>query len=182
MVSAFVFAIGSILIIWLSRRSLLHPASHGFFRFIAFEAIFALIVLNAPHWFDQAFSGQQLISWFLLVVSILLVVWGVILLRRLGRPRPASQDSPVFEWENTERLVTSGIYRHIRHPMYSALLFLTWGAALKFVTTITLILAVVATLALVATAKAEEAENVTRFGREYIDYMKRTRRFVPFML
>jgi protein-S-isoprenylcysteine O-methyltransferase Ste14 len=182
MVSLFVFAIGSIPIVWLSRRSLLHPASHGFFRFFAFEGIFALIVVNAPHWLDQVFSGQQLVSWFLLVVSILLVVWGVIMLRRSGRPRPASQDSPVFEWENTQRLVTSGIYRHIRHPMYSSLLFLTWGAALKFVTTSTLVLAVFATLALVATAKAEETENVTRFGREYIDYMERTWRFVPFVL
>ena len=87
----------------------------------------------------------------------------------------------MFEWENTERLVTSGIHHHIRHPLYSALLFLTWGAALKFVTTSTLVLAVFATLALVATAKAEEAENVTQFGQEYIDYMERTRRFVPFM-
>lgn len=182
MVSAFVFATGSILIIWLSKQSLLHPASHGFFRFFAFEAIFALIVLNAPHWFEDAFSSQQLVSWFLLVVSILLVVWGVVLLRRLGRSQPASQDSPVFEWENTERLVTSGIYRYIRHPMYSSLLFLTWGAVLKNVTTGALILAVVATLALIATAKAEEKENLNRFGRKYTDYMKRTRRFVPFLL
>jgi protein-S-isoprenylcysteine O-methyltransferase Ste14 len=182
MVSTFIFIIGSVLIVWLSRRSLLHPASHGFFRFFAFEAIFALTILNAPHWFKDAFSGQQLVSWFLLVVSILLVVWGVILLRRLGQSRPTSQDSPVYEWENTERLVTTGVYRYIRHPMYSALLFLTWGALLKSVTISTLILAGIATLALAATAKAEETENVARFGREYEDYVKRTRRFVPFML
>jgi protein-S-isoprenylcysteine O-methyltransferase Ste14 len=66
--------------------------------------------------------------------------------------------------------------------MYSALLFLTWGALLKSVTISTLILAGIATLALAATAKAEETENVARFGREYEDYVKRTRRFVPFML
>jgi len=182
MVSTFVFAISSIPIIWLSRRSLLRPASHGFFRFFAFEAILALIVLNAPHWFKQAFSGQQLVSWFLLVVSVVLVVWGVILLRRLGQSRPTSEDSPVFEWENTESMVTTGVYRYIRHPMYSALLFLAWGALLKSVTLSTLVLAGVATLALAATARAEEAENVTRFGQEYRDYMKRTRRFVPFVL
>ena len=37
-------------------------------------------------------------------------------------------------------------------------------------------------MALVLTAKTEEAENVRRFGNEYLDYMKRTRRFVPFLL
>jgi protein-S-isoprenylcysteine O-methyltransferase Ste14 len=182
MISTVVFAIGSIPIVWLSRWSLLHPTSHGFSRFFAFEAILALIVLNAPHWFRHAFGAQQVLSWLLLIVSIVLVVWGVSLLRRFGQSRPTSEDSPVFEWENTESLVTTGVYRYIRHPMYSALLFLAWGALLKSVTISTLVLAGVATLALAATAKAEEAENVTRFGQEYRDYMKRTRRFVPFVL
>jgi protein-S-isoprenylcysteine O-methyltransferase Ste14 len=182
MISTVIFAIGSIPIVWLSRWSLLHPTSHGFSRFFAFEAILALIVLNAPHWFRHAFGAQQVLSWLLLIVSIVLVVWGVILLRRFGQSRPTSEDSPVFEWENTESLVTTGVYRYIRHPMYSALLFLAWGALLKSVTISTLVLAGVATLALAATAKAEEAENVTRFGQEYRDYMKRTRRFVPFVL
>ncbi len=95
---------------------------------------------------------------------------------------PATEVSPVFNWENTESLVTTGVYRYIRHPMYSSLLFLAWGALLKSVSISTLVLAGVATLAMVTTAKAEEAEKVDRFGQEYQDYMKRTRRFVPFVL
>ncbi len=181
MISAVIFAIGSIPIVWLSRRSFLNPTAHGFPRFFAFEAIFALMVLNAPHWFENALGTRQLVSWLLLVVSVVLVVWGVLLLRRLGRSRPTTVASPEFEWENTEALVTTGIYCYIRHPMYSALLFLAWGALLKSVSIITLVLAGVATLAVVATAWAEEVENVTRFGQEYRDYMKRTRRFVPFL-
>jgi len=88
----------------------------------------------------------------------------------------------MFEWENTEELVTKGIYRYVRHPMYSSLLFLAWGALLKSITLGTVILAGVATLALVVTAKAEEAENLSRFGEEYRNYMRRTRLFVPFLL
>ena len=177
-----VFAVGSIPIIWVSRWSLLSPTSHGFSRFFAFEAILALMVLNAPHWFDNAFGVQQILSWLFLFASIVLVVWGVMLLRRLGRPRPTADGSSVFEWENTKSLVTTGIYRYIRHPMYSSLLFLAWGALLKSVSIMTFVLAVIASLAMVATAKAEEAENVAQFGQEYQDYMRRTRRFVPFLL
>ena len=177
-----VFAVGSIPIIWVSRWSLLSPTSHGFSRFFAFEAILALMVLNAPHWFDNAFGVQQILSWLFLFASIVLVVWGVMLLRRLGRPRPTADGSSVFEWENTKSLVTTGIYRYIRHPMYSSLLFLAWGALLKSVSIMTFVLAVIASLAMVATAKAEEAENVAQFGQEYKDYMRRTRRFVPFLL
>jgi protein-S-isoprenylcysteine O-methyltransferase Ste14 len=177
-----VFAIGSIPIVWLSRWSLLSPTSHGFSRFFAFEAILALIVLNAPHWFDNAFGVPQILSWLFLFASIVLVARGVVLLRRLGRPRPTADGAPAFEWENTETLVTTGIYRYIRHPMYSSLLFLAWGALLKSVSIMTFILAVIASLAIAATAKAEEAENVAQFGQDYLDYMTRTRCFVPFLL
>ena len=177
-----VFAIGSIPIVWLSRWSLLSPTSHGFSRFFAFEAILALVVLNSPHWVENDFGVQQILSWLLLFASIVLVVWGAVLLRRLGRPRPTVDGAPVFEWENTETLVTTGIYRYIRHPMYSSLLFLAWGALLKSVSIMTFILAVIASLAIAATAKAEEAENVAQFGQDYLDYMTRTHRFVPFLL
>ncbi len=182
MIPAVVFAVLSIPILWMSRRSLLHPTSHGFSRFFAFEAILALVVLNAPHWFAHPFGAQQLVSWLLLFVSAILVAWGVVLLRRFGRSRPTTEVSPVFEWENTKSLVTTGVYRYIRHPMYSSLLFLAWGALLKSVSISTLVLAGVTTLAIATTAKVEEAENVDRFGQEYRDYMKKTRRFVPFVL
>ena len=182
MIPVIVIAVGSLPILWWSRRSLLHPSSHGFPRFFAFEAILALVVLNAPHWFVYPLNAQQIASWLLLILSIFTVVWGVVLLRRLGRSRPTNDGSPEFKWENTERLVTTGIYRYIRHPMYSSLLFLTWGAFLKSVSLITFILAGVATLALALTARAEEAENIVRFGEEYRSYMGKTSRFVPFLL
>ncbi len=172
----------SVLILWVSRRSLLHPTSHGSPRFFAFEAILALIVLNTPHWFADPLSGRQLVSWFLLSLSACFVVWGFVLLRRLGGFRPTAEASPAFEWENTSRLVTTGVFQYIRHPMYSSLLFLAWGACLKSVTIHTALLCAAASVALAATAKEEEAENLSRFGDEYRDYMKRTRRFVPFLL
>jgi len=174
--------IGSAAIIWVSRASLRHPRSHGFPRLFAFEAIFALIVSNAPYWFEFPIATQQIVSWLFLVLSIIFVAWGVILLRRSGSSVSMPAESPMFGWENTEKLVTKGIYRYVRHPMYSSLLFLAWGALLKSITLSTLILAGVATLALVLTAKAEEAENLSRFGKDYRNYMRRTRLFVPFLL
>jgi len=65
--------------------------------------------------------------------------------------------------------------------MYASLLFLAWGGLLKDVTIGTLVLGAVASLALLTTAKTEEAENVARFGPAYRDYMRQTRRFVPFL-
>ena len=177
-----VFVALSVPIIWVSRRSLPHPRSHGFPRFFAFESVLALLVLNLPHWLQEPFSAPQLASWVFLCVSALFVVWGFALLRRLGGFRPSAEVEPEYGWEKTGRLVTAGVYRYIRHPMYSSILFLAWGALLKSVTPGTLALGAVATVSVAVTAKAEEAENVKRFGAEYIEYMKRTHRFVPFVL
>ena len=88
----------------------------------------------------------------------------------------------MFDWEHTGSLVTVGIYRYVRHPMYASLLFLTWGVLLKSVSIGTLAPAAVATLAVMVTARVEEAEDLARFGQRYSDYMARTRRFVPFVL
>ncbi len=177
-----IFALASLPIVWVSRPSLLHPASHGFPRFFAFEACLALLLLNAPFWFVDPLALRQLASWSLLGASVVLVVWGFLLLRRLGGFEPRDEASPEFGWERTERLVTSGIYRHIRHPMYSSLLFFTAGALLKSLTLGTILTALAASVALVATAKAEEAENLARFGEEYREYMKQTSRFIPHVL
>jgi protein-S-isoprenylcysteine O-methyltransferase Ste14 len=175
------FGILSLPIIWVSRHSLRHPVSHGFSRFFAFEAILALVVLNIHHWFADPTEVQQLVSWALLGVSLVFVVWGFVLLRRNGGFSPAAEASPSYEWEKTGRLVTTGIYGYVRHPMYSSLLFLAWGAVLKSVSISTLLLGAAASLALGATAKIEEAENLARFGQEYRGYMRRTRRFIPFL-
>jgi protein-S-isoprenylcysteine O-methyltransferase Ste14 len=42
-------------------------------------------------------------------------------------------------------------------------------------------LAVLATIFLIYTAKADEEECVRFFGEEYQEYMKRTKRFIPFI-
>jgi protein-S-isoprenylcysteine O-methyltransferase Ste14 len=44
-----------------------------------------------------------------------------------------------------------------------------------------IVLAVGASGSLMATAIAEERENLLRFGAAYADYMRCTRRFVPFL-
>jgi protein-S-isoprenylcysteine O-methyltransferase Ste14 len=109
------------------------------------------------------------------------VVWAVVLLHRVGSPRPAGEQSSDYAWEHTGSLITTGIFRYIRHPMYASLLLLAWGAFLKSVSVTTSILVVVATLAVMATVRLEEVENLVRFGQAYRDYMERTRRFVPFL-
>jgi protein-S-isoprenylcysteine O-methyltransferase Ste14 len=175
------FAIGSVLIIWVSRGSLRRRDAHGYYRFFAFEAILGLIVLNAPVWFSDPFSPRQLAAWVLLLASLLLAVHGFYLLRQVGKPDCSIGDSARLGIEKTTRLVRTGAYRFIRHPLYASLLALAWGAFLKAPSWLGILLPAVATGALYLTARVEERENLCYFGAAYDVYLRETRMFIPFV-
>ncbi len=177
-----VFILATLGIAIISRDSLKAPRSHGFYRFFAWEAIVGSTLLNLGDWFRDLFSWHQLISWSLLSLSLFLAVHSFRLLKRVGRPDSARDETPMIGIEKTTTLVTVGAYRTIRHPLYSSLLLLAWGVFFKSPSWLDGLLAMVATLFLVATARAEERENLRYFGPPYGEYMKRTKMFIPYLL
>ncbi len=182
MFKLFAFLVVSAGLIYISRASLRAPRSHGFYRFFAWEFIVALFLLNVDVWFQTPFAWYQLVSWFLLLVCLVPLILGIRALTSRGKPVARREAEPqLLAFEKTSSLVTSGIYRYIRHPLYSSLLFLTWGIFFKVPTWLGLILALAATLFLIATARADEAECMHFFGTPYQEYMKRSKRFVPFL-
>jgi protein-S-isoprenylcysteine O-methyltransferase Ste14 len=179
-VAAFILA--SIGITALSWRSLGNRRSHGFYRFFAFEAILVILVLNIPFWTKKAFSPVQIVSWLLLIFSIIFVTQGFYWLRKIGGTARRTDSPETFAFENTAHLVTEGIYKYIRHPMYSSLLLLAWGAYLKHFTIAGTIAVIAATAALMATAKMDERECLLTFGSTYAAYMKKSKMFIPYLL
>jgi protein-S-isoprenylcysteine O-methyltransferase Ste14 len=76
-------------------------------------------------------------------------------------------------------LVTSGPYRWIRHPMYSAALLLAIAATL-FTASLPVLLGGLAMFVLLAARSGiEERRLVEKFGDAYRTYQSRTGRFVP---
>jgi protein-S-isoprenylcysteine O-methyltransferase Ste14 len=77
------------------------------------------------------------------------------------------------------RLVTSGPYRWVRHPLYTvgSSLFLSFGLMADnwFIA----LLGVLAFIAVAIRTPKEEANLIAKFGDEYRKYMKRTGRFLP---
>jgi protein-S-isoprenylcysteine O-methyltransferase Ste14 len=165
-----------------SRRMLVEPGCHGFYRFFVFESIIALITLNFPHWYEDKFSPQQIVSWIALVTSLFYVLAGLYLLQRVGEPRSEQVKSTEFRFENTTKLVKVGLYRFIRHPMYGSLLFLAVGTFLKLVNGVTIVLVCFSLFSVWLTAKAEERENLERFGTaDYDQYKSETKMFIPYL-
>jgi len=169
-------------LIFISRASLRDPRSHGFYRLFAWSAIAGLFLLNIEHWFENPLAWYQIIAWIMLCAGLVLVIWGMGLLIRAGKPVEHRETDPnLLGLEKTTQLVTAGIYRYIRHPLYCSLLLLAWGIFFKRPSWLGGGLAAFASVCLVLTARADEVECIRFFGPAYEAYMKRTRRFIPFV-
>lgn len=156
------------------RVSIRASRYHGIYRFFSFESILVLVLLCAPVWFVDPFRWNQIISWVMLLGSIPLPIHGFRALYAAGKPDR--------QFENTTALVTTGVYRFIRHPLYASLMLVGTGVFFKDINFVTGICAFVNIIALMVTAKTEEREMLEKFGEEYERYMKRTKMFVPFVV
>jgi|SRR5882757_4109857 len=107
---------------------------------------------------------------FILVAGatvILLHAFARFALEGLGTPAPVAP---------TEKLVVGGIYRHVRNPMYVAVLSIILGQALIFSSWPVVIYGLIAAAAMVSFVKVyEEPTLASRYGAEYEAY----RRAVP---
>jgi protein-S-isoprenylcysteine O-methyltransferase Ste14 len=88
--------------------------------------------------------------------------------------------SVTLEVREKHQLVTQGIYRTLRHPMYSALLLYSLGQALVVPNWIAGPSYAVAMSLLVALRLGpEERMMLEEFGKDYEAYRERTKRLVP---
>jgi protein-S-isoprenylcysteine O-methyltransferase Ste14 len=90
--------------------------------------------------------------------------------------------SITLEVREQHRLITHGVYRRIRHPMYTALLLYSVGQALVIPNWLAGPSNLVAFVMLFAgRVGAEEAMMRAQFGDEYQAYMSRTQRLAPWI-
>ena len=177
-----VFGILSLPVIYISWRTLFSVKTHGFYRFFSWECILWLLISNYSYWFDDPFSIKQIFSWIFLFYSIYPALAGTLLLKRAGKTEKNRDEKALYQFEKTVELIDTGIFKYIRHPLYSSLLFLTWGIFLKNTTGFLLIISLLSSGFLMITAWFDEKECIEFFGEKYREYMKRTKRFIPFVI
>jgi protein-S-isoprenylcysteine O-methyltransferase Ste14 len=177
------FVLATLALLYISRRSITRPQTHGFFRFLAWEAIVGLVFLHAPVWLRDWSSGHQILSWILLVASLFPLVLGVRALRRRGVGENKTRTEPeLLAFERTGRVIRDGVFKYIRHPLYCSLLLLAWGVFFKAPSLVAALLATTATICLLLTARADERECIAIFGDDYRSYMHQTKMFIPYVL
>ena len=119
---------------------------------------------TVPPWVGTATRGLQLIGWAVLIAGMV----------NLGRsltalPTPAARSE----------LRTGGLYRVVRHPIYSGLMALTLGSAIRSGSLVVAAAALALAGWLTIKARWEERRLVDRHPG-YAAYAARTPRFVPF--
>lgn len=85
----------------------------------------------------------------------------------------------LFEEEKPSPLVTRGLYRLVRHPLYMAGLLFLWLTPSVSVNSFTLYVS--ATLYILIGAYFEERKLLREFGQAYADYKAKTPMLIPWM-
>jgi protein-S-isoprenylcysteine O-methyltransferase Ste14 len=175
------FCILSLPLIFLSRRSL-SLKRHGMYRLFLWECILWLAIENHRHMIVEEFDFQQVLSSVLMLASLAFVLSAIFTMRRKGRTSSERNDPSLFAFERTTVLVDSGIFKLVRHPMYSSLLLLAWGILLRRVEVDLMAVACIATVSGVLAAWIEERENLSFFGEPYRRYALNTKMFIPYLI
>lgn len=117
-------------------------------------------------------------AWLQFGIGGLLIVAGIALMAlAMGLFHTAGTAIP--PWEPTTALVTTGVYRYSRNPIYLSVVMLYVGLALLFAAAWALILLVPALIILhYAVIRREEAYLDRRFGEAYRQYRARVRRWI----
>ncbi len=160
-----------------SRSGGAHTTDRGSLRLLWLTislAIAASFVTRArwPHPLPGDHATYRMVAAVLMVTG-LIVRWTAILTLR----RAFTVDVAIAP---DQRVVTSGLYRWVRHPSYTGLLLVFSGMALSHGDAWALtVMCVPIVAAMGYRIRVEEQALVQAFGAEYESYARRTRRLVP---
>jgi protein-S-isoprenylcysteine O-methyltransferase Ste14 len=134
-----------------------------------------LVYLINPSWMAWSKIGlSESVRWLGVGLGILCVFGIYWLFSSIG-----SGITPTSATRKEHKLVTNGIYRYIRHPLYTigSSLFIAFGMMADnwFIA----LLGVLAFIGMAIRTPKEEANLIEKFGDEYREYMKHTGRFLP---
>ena len=111
----------------------------------------------------------------------LLATIGGVALRRVSRWTLGNQFSYWLRTLDSQTLVKEGIYHSIRHPAYTGDLVFHLGLALLLFSPRGFALMLLLVPCFLFRIQLEERMLTEKFGQEYVDYMRASKRLVPLL-
>ena len=132
-----------------------------------------LLIAEPLHIFSISWGLLQFTALIFSLVGISIYFWCLWDFAVTGRGTPAPIDAP-------KQLVVKGLYRYVRNPMYIGVLsvILGWAALYESIAVLTYAFLVWAMFT-AAIIIMEEPALRRQFGKSYIDYCTRVRRWIP---
>ncbi len=146
-------------------------------RVFSFFTLFGLLIAYAVFPGSlSAFSFRipDALRWsgfFIGLAGIGLWIWAQIAL--------GTEWSPQLQLREKHRLITTGPYTRMRHPLYSGMILWAGGLALTSANWIFVAIALLVGSVFLIRVPREEQMMVDEFGEEYREYIKRTGRVFP---
>jgi protein-S-isoprenylcysteine O-methyltransferase Ste14 len=82
-----------------------------------------------------------------------------------------------------QKIIDYGIYRYVRHPSYTGLLLSHIGLGLVFCNAISFVFITIPLFIwIIIRIKLEEKMLIETFKNQYLEYMKKTKRLIPFIV
>jgi protein-S-isoprenylcysteine O-methyltransferase Ste14 len=112
---------------------------------------------------------------------LVLMIWGYGQYRfcgpyrvRVGGGGPGLEKPP-------ERLVTSGIYRYLRNPMYLGHIIFLVGLSLTLQSALAALITLGTAIWFHYRVRGDESRLINLFGDSYLQYMQQTKRWIPYV-
>lgn len=128
-----------------------------------------------PEWFDVVrYEGTPLLQLIGILFALTAVPMGISVFTNIGK-----NITDTVETRKNHELITTGIYRHIRHPLYTTGFCFFVGLGLLSSNWLILLFSFVVLITLYVRTFTEEKKLIEEFGNRYVDYMTATGKFLP---
>jgi protein-S-isoprenylcysteine O-methyltransferase Ste14 len=147
---------------------------------IALSLISVPWLIIAPPWEYSTFEGPIARDGILSYAGLMMFATGI-LVQAIAMRQLRGAYTVRLGVQPEQRLVTGGLYRIVRHPGYLSYLLSIAGIGLAMCSLLTFLLLFIVIIFLVKRIHEEEKMLIAEFEGRYAEYMKRTKRLIPFI-
>lgn len=133
-----------------------------------------LYLLSPPWWTWTHLPLGEWVQWIGIVVATIPLFYLIWVHRHLD-----NQWSIALEIQEDHKLITTGPYRRVRHPMYLGIFVYTIGLCLISLDILVSLFFVFSIWVNYNRIPSEEQMMIDQFGDEYLEYMKTSGRLIP---
>ncbi len=113
-------------------------------------------------------------------IGLIMFIGGTIL-RQTGKHTLGKNYSYGLRTFKNQELVKHGVYKYVRHPITLAAIIYTPALPLVFSSLYGFLIMLLIVPLFLHRIEIEEKMMIEKFGSEYLEYMKRTKKLIPFI-